>query len=283
MDEGDSGSVLSAGNSQEPVQETTDWRSGLPEDIAGDPSLADIKDVGSLAKSYVHAQRMVGRDKVSIPQDGANEDEWNSFYDRLGRPEKYEINKDAVTFPENFPVQDNIENLQESLLTLYHGAGLTNDQANKVHSGLLKQLVNDFEEAQSLTDTRSSEWKAQLEKDFGRAYDQQVDYAQRAAREFGGDEIINFLEETGLGDNPLLVKMFAKIGSQMTESTAKDGANANNFALTPNAARQEIARLQRDSVFMQQYSSTDLDGHKEAIEKMQSLFEYAYPLDEEAA
>ena len=94
MDEGNSGSVLGAGSSEAPAPEVvSDWRSGLPEDVAGDPSLADIKDVSSLAKSYVHAQRMVGRDKVSIPQEGAGEDEWNSFYDRLGRPEKYEINK----------------------------------------------------------------------------------------------------------------------------------------------------------------------------------------------
>lgn len=283
MDEGNSGSVLGTGSSEAPAPEVvSDWRSGLPEDVAGDPSLADIKDVSSLAKSYVHAQRMVGRDKVSIPQDGASEDEWNSFYDRLGRPEKYQISKEAVSFPENFPVDENIQNLEEGLLSLYHSAGLTNDQANKVHTGLLKQLVDDFEEAQSVTETRSLEWKKQLEKDFGKAYDQQVDFAQRAARQFGGDEVINFLEESGLGDNPLLVKMFAKIGSQMSESTVTDGAGASNFALTPNAARQEIARLQRDPVFMKQYAATDTDGHKEAVEKMQNLFDYAYP-DEEAA
>lgn len=275
MDEVDSGSVL-AGSSE------VDWRSGLDEGLRMDPSLADIKDVNSLAKSYVHAQRMVGRDKISIPQEGATEEDWNNFYNRLGRPEKYEINTDDIKYPENFPINENIENLKDSLFDLYHKTGLTNAQANAMHNGLMQQLINDFEEAEGVNAAQRETWKNELHKDFGRAYDQQVELAQRAAREFGGDEVINWLEQSGMGDNPMLVKMFAKIGSKISESTANTGAGINSFALTPDAARQEIARLQRDPVFMKQYSSTEMDGHREAIEKMQSLFEFAYP-DEEAA
>jgi len=50
-----------------------------------------------------------------------------------------------------------------------------------------------------------------------------------------------------------------------------------SFMLTPDAARQEIARLQRDPNFMAQYSDSEKDGHNAAIEKMQQLFGFAYP------
>ena len=70
-----------------------DWKASLSEDLRNDPSLSSISDVGSLAKSFVHAQRMVGADKVAIPKDDASPDDWNEYYNRLGRPEKYEISK----------------------------------------------------------------------------------------------------------------------------------------------------------------------------------------------
>jgi hypothetical protein len=45
------------------------WREHLPEDIRAEPSLANVRDLPGLAKSYVNAQRMIGRDKIVLPKD----------------------------------------------------------------------------------------------------------------------------------------------------------------------------------------------------------------------
>ena len=66
--------------SAQPVQ--NDWRSDIPEDIRSHKSLETIQDVGSLAKSYVNAQSMIGADKVVKPGKFATSDDWNSFYDK---------------------------------------------------------------------------------------------------------------------------------------------------------------------------------------------------------
>ena len=68
------------------TQETTDWKSGLSEDIRADKSLENIKDISGLAKSYIHAQKMVGADKIPVPNKYATEDDWNAVYEKLGRP-----------------------------------------------------------------------------------------------------------------------------------------------------------------------------------------------------
>jgi hypothetical protein len=39
----------------------------LPEDLRMEPSLRNFTDPASLAKSYVHAQRMIGADKIPLP------------------------------------------------------------------------------------------------------------------------------------------------------------------------------------------------------------------------
>ena len=67
-----------------------DWRSAIPEDIREHKSLSTIKDVGGLAKGFVHAQSMIGADKIAIPGKFATEDDWNPVWDKLGRPESAE-------------------------------------------------------------------------------------------------------------------------------------------------------------------------------------------------
>ena len=79
-----------------PVEQVAseDWRSAIPEDLQNDPSLANIQDVASLAKGYVHAQHMVGADKVAIPTRETTPEELDAFYNKLGRPESvdgYEV------------------------------------------------------------------------------------------------------------------------------------------------------------------------------------------------
>jgi len=66
----------------------------LPEDLRSDPSLQPFKDVPELAKSFVHAQRMIGMEKLPVPGPNATDEDWNVVYDKLGRPEapdKYEL------------------------------------------------------------------------------------------------------------------------------------------------------------------------------------------------
>jgi hypothetical protein len=58
----------------------------LPEELRNEPSLRTFTDPGSLAKSYVNAQRMIGADKVAIPSKSATSDEWREVYTRLGAP-----------------------------------------------------------------------------------------------------------------------------------------------------------------------------------------------------
>ena len=71
-------------------QAAADWRASLAEDIKTDKSLASIKDVNSLAKSYIHAQKLVGVEKIPLPNKHATEEDWNVVFDKLGRPKSAE-------------------------------------------------------------------------------------------------------------------------------------------------------------------------------------------------
>jgi hypothetical protein len=79
-----------------------------------------------------------------------------------------------------------------------------------------------------------------------------------------------------MGNNPMMVKLFAKIGEGLAEGRS-DSVQDRGFIMTPDQAKQEIARYNRDQTFMSAYQSGDNPGHAEAVKKMDSLFKLAYP------
>jgi hypothetical protein len=249
-----------------------DWRASLSDDIRNDPSLASIQDVNGLAKSFIHGQRMVGADKVVIPKDDASPDEMNDFYNRLGRPEKYELSRPDL--PEGLEYNQDMET---AMLKLMHESGLSQKQAQNLFTGYMNYIGKGHQDMTVGRESQIAEWDREIKQEFGAAYDERIDAAQRAAAEFGGEQFLGWLDETGLGDHPMFIKMFSKIGMGIMEDSADTSGRGNSFTLTPDAARQEIARLQRDPNFMKQYNDSETDGHAAAIEKMQALFGFAYP------
>ena len=78
-------------NSEETTTEAeTNWKDALPEEVREDPSMQAIQSVDNLAKSYVNAQKMVGSDKIIVPNKYAEDNEWNDVFTKLGLPEKAE-------------------------------------------------------------------------------------------------------------------------------------------------------------------------------------------------
>ena len=90
--------------SQEAAAPAVNFIDTLPEDIRAEPSLKNFSDIGGLAKSYVHAQRLIGSDKVPIPGKSATEEDWDMVYSRLGRPT--DVNGYEIEMPKAFEEKD---------------------------------------------------------------------------------------------------------------------------------------------------------------------------------
>jgi len=103
----------------------TDWKASLSDEIRADKSLENIKDVEGLAKSYVHAQKLVGADKIPVPNKFATEKDWDAVYQKLGRPE------DASGYKYDLPEDQTIdETALKNFSDQAHKLGLLPGQAN---------------------------------------------------------------------------------------------------------------------------------------------------------
>jgi hypothetical protein len=248
-------------------------REWLPPEYRQDPTFQTIKDLGGLAKSYKHAQSLIGADRSNLLRlpDKPDAPEWAQVYDRLGRPEKPE----AYQFEAPAGIDDTT--LADYRKTA-HQLGLSADQAAKLMSFYGQNLTAMQTRQAEAAQAAQADVTAALKREWGQTYDDNLHLARRAARELGGDGIISLLEATRLGDHPDVVRMFAQIGKRLSEPNALRGGGGGEFdALTPAAAQREIAMLNGDREFFKQLSDRANPRYHAARERWDALHKAAYP------
>jgi len=244
--------------------ETTqaDWRSSLPEELRDNASLQKYSSVESLAKGYINASSMLGKDKLVKP---SSDDEWNAFYNEMGRPEEptgYEFKT-----PETDSGYEVDGEMVDKFRTVAHSAGLSSKQAQQLYEWYTTNSAEQFDLVVSSAETKMAESEAAMRKEWGRAYDQKMEQALRAVRQFGGEPLVEELNETGLGNNPNLIKAFAMAGEKIMGDQQLEGEGTN--IMTPEQIKEQIAAIQNDPSF---YDADNLE-RPAMVRKMQALME----------
>ena len=246
-----------------------DWKGALPEDVRDHPSMKDIASVENLAKSYVHQQKLVGKDKLPLPTSD-DDPIWDEVYTRLGRPDtpdKYEI-----AMPEDYPKEMVDEEFLGSFRQWVHKAGLSPRQVKSLANDYLEYQAGYLTKQNATIEEQTRGAETALRKDWGRAYDSKVSLAQKTLQTFADKDAIELMD-MGLGNHPAIVKMFAKIGEQMGEDTL--AGRGRGFTMTPTEAQAEITSIM--SNMKDAYWDNKSPVHKERVEYVARLHEMAYP------
>lgn len=108
--------------------------------------------------------------------------------------------------------------------------GMTNEQAQALVDRE-SQAVDEFHtQQQEVLKAKAVEWVSDVKADKelgGEAFNQNVEAAKRALHRFGNDQLKSMLDQSGLGNHPEFVRVFARIGKAMADdSFVKPGAQA---------------------------------------------------------
>ena len=254
-------SVLGSGS----VGENQNWRDSLPEELKNDPTLQNYKDVESLAKTVVHQQKMIGS-RIPIPK---TEEEKTELYGKLGRPE--EPGKYEVAVPEDYQQFFREESMNE-FRSVAHKIGLNNEQVQALMDFQINEINHEMQGADTQLNSQREEIEQNLKQEWGYDYDKNVKAAQRAVQVYGDVEVQELLNGE-LGNNPALIKMFARLGKEVTEDMAQNTQN-NTLSVSPLDAKQEIANIMNNP--KHPYFDGRHREHKDAVEKMRQLHEKAF-------
>lgn len=137
-----------------------------------------------------------------------------------GAPEKYEftagegVELDADALKDFEPVARDLN--------------LTNEQAQKLVDAYPKILAGVQQRQAEAWQKQTEGWAETVKADKeigGDKLTANLSAAQRALDQFGTPELKEYLNATGLGNHPDLVKTFVKIGKAMSEDGMVDGSN----------------------------------------------------------
>jgi hypothetical protein len=215
----------------------TSWRDSLPDDLKNDAGLSAFTDVGGLAKSYIETKKLVGKKGVFVPGPNATDEEWNAFFKSAGQPE---ADKFEVKTPEGKEV--NTE-LVGKFKEWSHKAGLLPRQAQKIldaYMGYEEELMK------AQTGSREAANKQALEglrKEWGQGWDKNVAAAKLFITEHGGQEAMEWQLKTGMGNDPVFLKLAAKAGAMMAGESSLKGDGAGKFGQTPDEIQREISEI----------------------------------------
>ena len=207
---------------------TNSWKDSISEEFRQDPNIAKFTEIDALAKSYINATRMIGQDKVVVPNNNSTDDQWNEVYDKLGRPEsadKYKLEVQSETAPLD---EGAIKSFSENA----HKLGLNNKQAQGILEYYKESMEGSAQQAKIDTETSQAQAEQELRKEWGRSYDDNIKRAAQVAKANMNSEILDLTLSDGrrLGDHPEIIKGFANIANLMSEDkmigTGEDNATS---------------------------------------------------------
>ncbi len=257
-----------------------DWRASLPEDIRDNPSLATIGDVNALAKSFVNAQSMIGADKIAIPGSHATDEDWDTVYSKLGRPENPDGYELAVNgLPEGQEADDDLVKWYRDAV---HEVGLTPGQAQKFLDKYNEMSVGRMGVNEADLVAQVQQGERDLRQEYGQAFESRIELANAMLDQFGAKEIteIKLADGTALGDHPQVVKAFMEISNYIQNNMGEDsivGQKNTGLVMTPEDAQEKLNEYMGKGT---PYWDNRHPQHDFYVKEVQRLMEFTVPRDE---
>ena len=250
------------------------WKSSISEEFRNDPNIEKFTEIDALAKSYINATRMIGQDKVAVPNKNSTEDQWNEVYSKLGRPEtadKYALNieSEAVAMDEG---------AIKSFAEQSHKLGLNNTQAQGILEFYKNNMESNMQRATVDTETAQAQAETELRAEWGKEFDSNVSKASALAKANMNPEILDLQMQDGtrIGDHPEIIKGFAKIAGMLSEdklvSTESESVNSIKDL------QSEITAITNDTTGP--YWNNKHPDHAKMVQQVYTLREMAQPKED---
>jgi hypothetical protein len=249
------------------------WRDGLPEGIRSEKCLDNIKNIGALANSYVHAQRAIGANKVALPNENSSDEDWAAFYKACGRPEtETGYTTDGIQLPEGVTLdQSAVDSFRK--FAFEHGfnqktfnAALAYDVERVQQQAAAQAAAQQAEYNDTLAKLKTEETNGDLRKQYGNDFatvNAVIQQCNKAMNTFGLTEALG---KAGLLNNYDVIKALAKIGASMSESRMKGGEDGIKHLPDPQSRLNEIRNNPDDPFYKKEHPA-----HEARVQEVNNL------------
>lgn len=243
----------------------TSFQDLIPQDYREEKSLQNFNSMDDFVKSYLSAQRLIGANKIAVPNKMSTDEDWKQVFQKLGAPEKPEDYQ--YNFTEEEINADQLKAFNETA----HKLGLLPQQAER-----LIKFYNEMNTEANTVQNQAAEQKqleveTQLRKEFGANYNKRLDQAKKLASEVIPEDVLNntvLKDGTRLGDNPDIIKAFSMLADKLSEDEIIKGDGVGY--MTASELEKEISELTEEG---SPYWNKTHPNHMKAVEQVLKLRE----------
>ena len=247
-----------------PETPAVDFQSLIPTEYKEEKSLQNFTKMDDFVKSYLHSQKMVGLDKIPVPNKHATDEDWKEVYKRLGSPEAADGYK--YSLPEGHAVpEETLKSFSEEAVKL----GLLPNQADGIMKYYNEVINQGVTEQNVKAEEARSKAEQELRNEYGSTFDNKIKGAKNLATATLGEEFLNttmLADGSKLGDNIQVVKAFANLSEKLSEDDIVKGDSTSY--LTTNEITKQIASLRQPG---SAYWDKKHPAHAVAVEEVAAL------------
>lgn len=225
-------------------------------------------------KAYRELETVLGSKRFEMPSPNWDEKKWGEFWTAAGRPESPEKYPNSeVKLPETVSIDEStLKTAKESL----HKLGLSTSQAKGVLDFYYGYVSKSATEAATHRQKAMDEATNKLKSEWADDYDKNIGFVKKAYAKFATPDFEQKLIDSGIGNDPDLIRFFSKVGVAMSEDSAS-GKGGNQFnAQDAESAQTEIARLKLDSKFQDIFFNPAHAEHKTVVAQWEALHKRAF-------
>jgi len=213
----------------------------IPENFREEKSLNNFNNMEDFVKSYLHAQKLVGADKIPVPNKHATEEDWNEVFKKLGAPNSPEDYK--YNFKDEEVDQQSVQEFNKTA----HRLGLLPKQAEGLIKFYNEMNVNNAASQEEQAAKAQMNVETELKKEYGPQFAKRLDQAKRlAVNSLGEDFLENTYLKDGsrLGDNLTVIKAFSNLADKLSEDPIIQGDGSSY--MTAKDIEKEITELTQE-------------------------------------
>ena len=237
----------------------------IPESFKEEKALDNFNNMEDFVKSYLHAQKLVGADKIPVPNKHATEEDWNEVFKRLGAP------SDPNDYKYDLKDQEMDSEAVQQFNKTAHRLGLLPKQAEGLIKFYNEMNVNNAASQEEAAAQSQMNVEAELKKEFGPQYNKRLDQAKRlAVNSLGQDFLENTYLKDGsrLGDNLTVIKAFSSLADKLSEDPIIQGDGSSY--MTAKDIEKEITELTQEG---SAYWDKNHINHQKAVDEVLKLRE----------
>lgn len=227
--------------------------------------------VEDMAKGYTNLEKLLGREKIPVPTDWEDQEQVDRWFKAAGMPDDekgYDFNR-----PDKLP--DGLgydEDLEANFRKACKASGLNKKQAGNLYEQFVKHQVDRYGAFVTSQKQARAQVETDLRREHGGQFDGFVAGARAALAKYADPEYLRWLDESGQGNDPRVIRAWGRIGKEMSGETKLKGAP--QMAASIQDAQRTISEF--NGKYKDALWSKDHPDHELRVKERKALYEAAY-------